>query len=319
MKAASIKPVLFRLHRWIGIGLAPLFLIIALSGAVLALKPMQTPTTPSGIHTLPVQQLIDLLAAVDPLGEQVKAVAIDGASGLVDIRSSDPQIAGRYDPANGDRVATTAQTRSFDLFELAEHLHKELLIGADFLIQAASYLMLAIVMTAPFLAWPVLRNNLMGWHRGFGWVLLPLILMLPLTGVLMSLHVGMPELPRMSQPQTRLSLQQALTSAQQDEELNGLYMLRRFRGGSVMLGMHSGDGERLLVVTDHSVTPIHANDNLIKSLHEGTWAGPWSGTLNLLGATTLGLLTMTGSFSWLRRRRKRRQLRARRAAAGATA
>ena len=39
MNIKSLKPTLFKLHRWIGIGLAPLFLLIALSGAVLAFKP----------------------------------------------------------------------------------------------------------------------------------------------------------------------------------------------------------------------------------------------------------------------------------------
>jgi sulfite reductase (NADPH) flavoprotein alpha-component len=190
-----------------------------------------------------------------------------------------------------------------------------LLFGADILIQIASYLMLFIVLAAPFLAWPVLRNNLTGWHRGLGWVLLPVVLMLPLTGVLMSQHIGMPELPRMSQSEVRLSLQDALTMAQQSENLGDLHRLRRFRGGSVLLKMHSGQSERLLVVTDHSVTPINPDSGLIKTLHEGTWAGPWSGAINLLGAATLSLLTITGSLSWLRRRRKHAQVQARRAAA----
>ena len=46
MTFKSLKPSLFKLHRWIGVGLAPLFLLIALSGGVLAMKPMQaTPGT----------------------------------------------------------------------------------------------------------------------------------------------------------------------------------------------------------------------------------------------------------------------------------
>ena len=62
----------------------------------------------------------------------------------------------------------------------------------------------------------------MGWHRGIGWLLLPVVMLLPLTGVLMSLHVGMPELPRMSQPGERLSLSQALQSAQRETDLSSL-------------------------------------------------------------------------------------------------
>jgi hypothetical protein len=61
------------------------------------------------------------------------------------ICSTNPQIAGRYDLANGGRSAATAQTRSFDLFEVAEYLHKDLLIGAGILTQTISYLMLMVV------------------------------------------------------------------------------------------------------------------------------------------------------------------------------
>lgn len=319
MKSASLKSIIFKLHRWIGIGLAPLFLIITLSGAVLALKPMQSPDVSPSESSVSTRQLVDLLASIDPLGEQVEAILIDADSGLVQIRSSDPQIAGEYDPVNGKRSQAAAEAGSFDLFKFAEHLHKELLIGADILVQIASYLMLIIAVSAPFLAWPILRNSLTGWHRGLGWAFLPLVLMLPLTGVLMSLHIGMPELPRMSQPDSRLSLQQALTSAQQDESLGDPEMLRRFHGGSVLLKTHSDEGERLLVVTDQAVTPIDPDSSLVKTLHEGTWAGPWSGAINLLGALTLSLLTLTGSLSWLRLRRKRAQLRQRRAATQALA
>ena len=319
MNSRSIKSTIFKLHRWIGIGLAPLFLIIALSGAVLALKPMQTPNTMLPVTSVSGQQLIELLDVIDPSGERVEATGIDPASGLINIRSSDPQIAGPYDPISSKRIDSPEQSPSFDLFEFAEHLHKDLLVGADLLIQVASYLMLILVAAAPFLAWPILRNNLMGWHRGLGWVLLPIVLMLPLTGILMSLHIGMPELPRMSQPDARLSLQQALTLAQQSYRLDELHSVRRFRGGSVLMEMHDGQNESLLVVTDQSVTPIDPDGGLVKTLHEGTWAGPWSGSVNLLGAVALSLLTLTGSLSWLRRRRKRAQLRSKRESLQATA
>jgi sulfite reductase (NADPH) flavoprotein alpha-component len=144
-------------------------------------------------------------------------------------------------------------------------------------------------------------------------------LMLPLTGVLMSLHVGMPELPRMSQPGARLTLQQALQDANQTHDLSELQSVRRFRGGSVLLKMLEGDREQLLLVTDQAVTPLYPDRVLVKTLHEGTWAGAWSGSINLLGAVTLGLLTLTGSLSWLRRRRKRLQLQTKRSALQAKA
>lgn len=307
MNLKTLKPTLFKLHRWIGVGLAPLFLLIALSGAVLALKPMQQQTPAAATEAAAVPHLINLLEQLDPLGQEINAVSIDAATNQVNVRSQNPQIQGQFDLASGARISGGEQAESFDLFEIAKHLHKELLLGADILIQVASYLMLLIVITAPLLAWPRLRNNLMGWHRGAGWLLLPVVLMLPLTGVLMSLHVGMPELPRMSQPGASLSLTQALQMAQQDQDLKGLNMARRFRGGSVLLSITGAQGKRSLFVTDQAVTPVNPQGNLVKTLHEGNWAGAWSGALNLMGAMALSLLSLTGFISWRRRQLKRRK------------
>jgi sulfite reductase (NADPH) flavoprotein alpha-component len=307
MDLKTYKPALFKLHRWIGIGLAPLFLFIALSGGVLAFKPMQPNTEDLANEGAPLPQLIALMQELDPLGQEIDGLMVDAATEQVIIHSHNPKLQGQYELDNATRLDSVLQTESFDLFELAEHLHKDLLLGADILIQIASYLMLLIIVVAPFLAWPHLRNNLMGWHRGVGWILLPLVLILPLTGVLMSLHLGMPELPRMSQPGVTLSLQQGLQRAQQELELENVTMARRFRGGSVMLGTQQPGNEKLLIVTDQAVTPFDPQSGLVKAIHEGTWAGGWSGALNLLGAAALSLLSLSGFISWLRKRKRRKQ------------
>jgi sulfite reductase (NADPH) flavoprotein alpha-component len=170
MNFNRLKPTLFKLHRWIGIGLAPLFLLIALSGAVLAFKPILQPAAPDSLSAVSTTQVIKLLERIDPLGDEVDAISIDTATNHADVRSQDPQIAGRYDLISGECECGNEAPTPFNLFEFAEHLHKELLFGADILIQIASYLMLLMVITAPMLAWPRLRNNLMGWHRGVGWL-----------------------------------------------------------------------------------------------------------------------------------------------------
>ncbi|MES9947048.1 MAG: PepSY-associated TM helix domain-containing protein [Candidatus Thiodiazotropha sp.] len=307
MNFKRLKPTLFKLHRWIGIGLAPLFLLIALSGAVLAFKPIVQQSVPDSLNAAPAAQVIKLLERIDPEGDEVDAISIDMATNQADVRSQDPQIAGRYDLSSGVCACGNDAPIRFNLFEFAEHLHKELLFGADILIQIASYLMILMMLMALLLPWPRLRNNLMGWHRGVGWFLLPMVLILPLTGVLMSLHVGMPELPRMSQPDSRLPLADVLSRAQQTQGLDSLNMVRRFRGGSVLVSTYDKGEKQLLILTDHSVTPINPQENLVKTLHEGTWAGPLSGTINLLGASALSLLILSGSISWLKRRRRMRE------------
>lgn len=305
-----IKPTLIKGHRWIGLTLAPLFLLIALSGAVLAIKPIiqQTPSSAVTASAPPVEttQLISLLERIDPMGTGIEGFSVDPALDRLTVRSRDSVLQGSYALGTGQRIDTGQEDAPFDLFAMVEHLHKELLIGFDFPVELASYLMLAIVAVAPFLAWPRVRNNLMGWHRAVGWCLLPLLLLLPLTGVLMSLHVGMPELPRMSQPGASLPLSQALRNAAVDYDLKQLTTARRFRGGTVLLSIKAATGERMLAVTDRKVSPLDPADNLVKQLHEGTWAGALSGSLNLLGATAISLLILTGVISWARRTRQPR-------------
>jgi sulfite reductase (NADPH) flavoprotein alpha-component len=311
MQPGWMKPTLIKAHRWIGLILAPLFLLIALTGAVLAFKPIVEPPQPVGegadSATIDVSRVTALLERLDPEGKAIQSVNLDAGAGLVTLRARDKALQSRYALATGEPVERASQSHPFDLFETAEKLHKELLIGFDFPVQLASYLMLAIIIAGPFLAWPRIRNNLMGWHRAAGWLLLPLVVMLPLSGVLMSLHVGSPELPRMSQPGLSLPLSAALRSAARNHDLSHLTMARRFHGGSVLISLDDPAGEKVLAVTDRSVTPLKAGGNLVKQIHEGTWGGALSGSLNLLGAVALSLLTLTGFISWARRARQSRR------------
>lgn len=310
MQAGWIKPTLIKAHRWIGLALAPLFLLITLSGAVLALKPIigQAPAAQeNAARPVDVTRVTSLLERIDPQGRAIQGLNLDAAAGRVTIRARDPALQGNYALDSGKRVEPGATGQPNGFFETVEHLHKELLVGIDLPVELASYLMLAIVIAGPFLAWPRLRNNLMGWHRAAGWLLLPLVAMLPLTGVLMSLHLGEQEPPHMSRHGASLPVAEALRSAARNHDLRYLTTARRAHGGSVLIELNGPAGERQLAVTDQSVTPLQSGGHLVHRLHEGTWGGPLSGSLNLLGAVGLVLLTVTGLVSWGRRARQSRR------------
>lgn len=315
MQSIKMKPLLFKLHRWVGLVLTPLFLVIALSGAVLAFKPMlvadKAVADPGEMPPVVISEVVALIERLDPTGNQISGLRIDSQHNRLSAQSKQAALQGDYDLSSGVRLSSSVEKRSFDLFSFAERLHKELLLGAGFLVELAAYLMLFMIVVAPFLAWPRLKHSLSGWHRSVGWLLLPLLFMLPATGVFMSLHIGMPELPEMSARNARLPLSQALRLAAEGHDLTDLTQARRFRGGSVMLSTGSGEDQRSLVVTDTAVTSIDPGGYLIKTLHEGTWAGAWSGSLNLLGGIALGTLSLTGLLSWSRRSRKRRRSQAR--------
>jgi sulfite reductase (NADPH) flavoprotein alpha-component len=60
------------------------------------------------------------------------------------------------------------------------------------------------------------------------------------------------------------------------------------------------------LVTASAVTRIKGGHGLTRELHEGTWAGAWSGALNLVSALGLGTLLATGVVAWWRRRTQAR-------------
>ncbi|WP_295579170.1 PepSY domain-containing protein [uncultured Lamprocystis sp.] len=85
---------------------------------------------------------------------------------------------------------TAAASQAVDLFGVALRLHKDLLIGAGLLVEIATYAMVALLIAGLVFGAPKLRNTLGGWHRGIGWFAFPLVARLPVTGLLMTLHVG---------------------------------------------------------------------------------------------------------------------------------
>jgi uncharacterized iron-regulated membrane protein len=72
---------------------------------------------------------------------------------------------------------------------------------------------------------------------------------------------------------------------------------RRFRDGSALVKTASPEGERFHVVESDGRVALTGEAGWVKALHEGTWAGPWSGALNLISAVALIALLGTGLLS----------------------
>jgi sulfite reductase (NADPH) flavoprotein alpha-component len=298
MTASSVTNLVLLAHRWVGLVLAPLFLLVLLSGTVLAFKPIvedfQTSTT------VDPNTLVALLDRVDARG-RVRSISVGDGTAILEMRGGDHIVS--YDLASGLAISTPT---SFNLFSIAKRFHKGLLLGLDVLGEFAAYAMLLIVVTGPFLAWPRFRNTLLGWHLSAGWVLLPLVLLPPATAVLMTLHVGHPVyLPLSPRP---ISLARGIEQAAAAVDLSGFKAARSFRHGSVLITTKGASGgDRYYLSTSEGVIstdgpgPVHA-------VHEGTWAGTWSGTLNLAAALALLGLVGTGVVSWAQRWRQSARL-----------
>ena len=296
MSLAVVKSILIRIHRWIGIVLAPVFLLLILSGAVLSFRPIVSDFASASSQAVDVQALGTLTGNLEAVGP-ITMVTVAKGDRAIDVASSAAEVAGRWDIASGTRMESA--TGGIDIFGIAKNLHKSLLLGLGIVVDVASWAMLAIMVVGPLLAWPRFSNSLIGWHRVLGWCLLPVAILSPLTAVLMTLGAGAGSapLPRASRP---VAISQALAVAAPDVDVSHLVTARRFRGGTVLM-QAAGERGGVFAVTDKGATALTGGPGLLKQIHEGTWAGAWSGALNLAVSLALLGLTITGFSSWFRR------------------
>ncbi|WP_029003284.1 PepSY domain-containing protein [Azorhizobium doebereinerae] len=303
MSFSAIRPRLIWIHRWIGIVLAPVFLLIILSGAVLSFRPVvdDFAARSAGATRVDVPALGALVRTLEASGT-VRTLTVADGGRSVDVVSSAADSTGRWEIASASR--TGASPSGPGIFQTAESLHKSLLLGLGLVVEAASYAMLAIMLAGPLLAWLRFRNTLIGWHTALGWCLLPVTIASPVTAVLMTLGVGggQTPLPKAEQPVT---MSQVFATPLPEVDLSHLETARSFRGGTVLVQV-AGETGGTFVVTDKGATALTGGPGLVKEIHEGTWAGAWSGGLNFLVSLALLGLTVTGFVSWFRRWRRDR-------------
>lgn len=305
MVLGSIRPTLVTLHRWAGLILLPIFLIVILSGTVLSFRPIATSisSAPAVAHVdaAALGRLVEKLNAQSP----VSSLSVEDAGRTVTVASTGADVAGRWDVASATRLGA-ADAGAVDVFAIAEKVHKQLLVGLGLIVEIASWIMLGLVVVGPLLAWRRLRNTVMGWHTAVGWLLFPLVLLAPLSGVLMTLHVGEggTPLPRAARS---VSVAEALTIAAPAVDLATLVEAHPFRGGTVML-QTGGESPATWVVTDQKAVRLVGGPSLVKQIHEGLWGGAWSGLVNLAASLALLVLAVTGPWSWFARRRRNRSV-----------
>jgi len=295
MPKTTITGFILKLHRWLALLLAPVFLLILLSGAVLAFKPVTQSTPAKPVNVL---ALITALDKVDPQGKAASlTLARDGYS--FELHSRGPGPNGRFDLQS----ARSLNTGSPDLFDIALRLHKSLLIGAGFLVDIATYVMVFLIASGLVAGWRKLRNTLSGWHSGIAWLAFPLVVLTPATALLMVLHLGMPRLPAYQAAAHPLPIARALEAASQHTDLSTLSQARSFRRGATMLSMAA---ENAMVSGNGEFIRISQGPGWVRTVHEGLWANGWGAMLNLLSALSLLGLLFTGVWSWARRRRQSR-------------
>lgn len=316
MSVASIRARLLTLHRWLALAVSPVLIIVILSGCVLAFRPiLGRRAQPRSDGKVDAHALVAALDDLDP-DASTKALFVTEDGRTLDLHGANKEPLGTFDIETRKPVPRESR---LDVFDLAQKAHRGLFIGVHQIPDAATYALGLIILLGPFIAWPRRRHTLMGWHTAIGWLLLPIVALAPVTALLLRLHLaGSPRPPREGrapreqvEPASGASIARAIEIAGDKQvDLRGLRAAARQGPTTVLLSIASTEGltYQAVSVTTGAVNKVRPTPGLVKRIHEGTWAGPLSGGVSLLGGMALTTLLVTGVWSWARgiRRIKRR-------------
>jgi uncharacterized iron-regulated membrane protein len=300
MSLVAIKPYLLRLHRWLTLVFAiPLFVVIG-TGLILSFEPIaQDLATKPG--SLSAARLVSLLDEHDKAGK-ARGISVRayedrlvlqgvGQDGSLDLALSTGQI------VNDDE-----RTMPSDIFSAARGLHEHFVLDQRWVVTASSITMLGLVILGLLMGWPRLRNTVSGWHQATAWFLLPLVVLSPLTGIAIAYGVTFSS----PAPQDRAALppiREAVEMLGRKTDLSGLIWLRT-RGGRLLARVNEGGVFKVYQISRSQIAP--ASTNWPRALHEGNFAGLWSGLMVLVTSIALLGLLATGLTLYLRRLFRRR-------------
>jgi uncharacterized iron-regulated membrane protein len=295
-----IKTYALRFHRWVALTAAVPLLVVIVTGLVLSFEPMAQRAALD--HPLSKERVLGFLSDHDAAGkatgitirryDQTLTIAGVGEDGAVEI-----------DLRTGKAVADDNGWSMSEVFRTSRRLHETLLLDMEWLVIASTFAMLAIGFIGLFMGLPRLRNTLGGWHSVSAWVILPLAIISPLTGL--AIAYGVTLLPANSGPRpAAVPIRTAVEMIADKYDLADMTSLRT-RGGRLVARIY--DGPYLTGVAVRAdglqVTPT----NWPRAIHEGNWHAWIGGGLNVLASIVFIGLWFTGLMIWSKRKLRRRQ------------
>lgn len=347
-----LRAALSWLHLWLGLTIGTLFALVGLSGSVLVFHPEL------------VQWQHPQLAVQAPVADgRVLASVLDawtprGLSAIDFPRDAMPAWQAYFDDgsrryfATDDGALLLTRTTGDDLLLWLHEFHVELLGGeaGHQVLGAVGWISLGLLLTGLYLWWPrhgSLASHLrpyrgppirrwLSWHRSAGVLLLPLLLLVTLTGVGMVYHDGArslltglfgggspPAAPTLAASGARPDWPKVLDTAR--DALPGARLVRTSlpAAGSDVVGFRvrlptewhpngrslvfvDAAGRRVLMAHDATDQAAGARlDEAVYPLHIGAVGGrPYRWAVTLAGLVPAFLL-VTGFLFWRRRRGKR--------------
>ena len=306
-----MKKLLLTFHRYAALVLAPFFIVILFSGMILSFKPILAPNTST--EPIGAQQATALSAVVQKVeasSGQVQSIALDANSQDVWIKTQGNTLEQRYSLADGRFIEEAGMSSKH--YNQAKELHKEFLMDADDLVEILTYIFIAILIVGPFLMKPRWQKRLMSIHNALGFWAIPFWLLVPITGLMMSMHIGAPRFGQLNLNNQATPAAQIMQVLEKENKLADFVKLETVRGRSVLVHLNNGTDSQVVQLPNgtNSTTVVPMSTYWPKLLHEGTWAGPISGWLNFLIGLGLMFFTLSGVYSWVRRFRNDRAARA---------
>jgi uncharacterized iron-regulated membrane protein len=298
-----VTPYLLRLHRWITLAFALPLAVLITTGLVLSFDPIVADRGVNG-RSISLAQIEQVLATHDP-DRKANTLNIRAFENLIVLAEGRSGAFKRIDLVTNSVLPADKRLWS-DTMATAKRLHETFQLELGWLVAWSTIAMLVSMVFGLFMGWPYFRNSLGGWHRGTAWVLSPLLLLSPLTGLALAYRVTFTQPPaKIDGPPVPLHEAVKVFGSTYDF---ATVMWIRPQGGATRVRFYDGREARVMAITKTGL--IAGPQAWPRLLHEGSWAGVYSGILNvivslaLMGLMTTGLL-IWGRRSWRRLARRR--------------
>jgi hypothetical protein len=162
--------------------------------------------------------------------------------------------------------------------------------------------MLALALLGILMGLPRFMNTLSGWHKGTAWVLLPLIILSPLTGLFLAYRITFAD-PPVKATGNPVKLTEAIVKVGEKYDLSSIIWLRPQGGGLIARVNDGGEFKTMRVTSDGLfVSPR----TLPRLLHEGTFSSLMA-IANSITALAMMLLMVTGLWIWAKRKFRKKK------------
>jgi uncharacterized iron-regulated membrane protein len=296
---------LHKIHRWISLVFALPLAVVIVTGLVLSFEPALV--TGKGPVAVTADTVTAALRQYDPDGK-ARGLFVRGYAGNISLMGSGgPGAMTTIDLATNTRVDDPGFLAV--VFGTSRRVHEKLVLDMGWLVTASTIAMLVLIVFGIMMGWPRLRNTLSGWHKGTAWILLPLVVLSPLTGLFMAFGVPFAGTPVPAAKAAPLPIAEAVRIVAGEHDLSRLSWIRS-RGNSLLARVEVDGEMRVYNVSRNGLTPTARN--WPRLIHEGNWGGWLSVAINVVTSLALVVLLGSGLVLWARRRlrpRASRQLR----------